>query len=87
MIRHRALTIHFVICVCAALLAFPVVFAVSAAGAAESIDELSEKGKKEGGKLNLYAALSARSMEMILPYSRPGVGPARADGLRHSCLK
>ena len=67
MIRHRALTIHFVICVCAALLAFPVVFAVSAAGAAESIDELYEKAKKEGGKLTLYAALSARSMEVILP--------------------
>jgi iron(III) transport system substrate-binding protein len=67
MIRHRALTIHFVICVCAALLAFYVVFAVSTAGAAESIDELYEKVKKEGGKLTLYAALSARSMEVILP--------------------
>lgn len=33
----------------------------------ESIDELYEKAKKEGGKLNLYATLSANSIEVILP--------------------
>jgi ABC-type glycerol-3-phosphate transport system substrate-binding protein len=33
----------------------------------ESIDQLYEKVKKEGGKLTIYAALSARSMEIILP--------------------
>ena len=33
----------------------------------ESIDQLYEKVKKEGGKLTVYAALSARSMEIILP--------------------
>jgi iron(III) transport system substrate-binding protein len=36
-------------------------------GAAESLDELHQKAKKEGGKLTIYAALSARSMEVILP--------------------
>jgi iron(III) transport system substrate-binding protein len=33
----------------------------------ESLDELYEKAKKEGGKLNLYASLSANSIEVILP--------------------
>jgi hypothetical protein len=35
--------------------------------AVESLDELHQKAKKEGGKLTIYAALSARSMEVILP--------------------
>jgi iron(III) transport system substrate-binding protein len=47
------------------------IFAASAPpGAAvktESIDELYEKAKKEGGQLTLYIALSARSEEIILP--------------------
>jgi iron(III) transport system substrate-binding protein len=71
MIRHKALTIRFVhvtvVYVCVALLALPAVFAAGAPGAAESLEELHEKAKKEGGKLTLYAALSARSMEVILP--------------------
>jgi len=33
----------------------------------ESIDELYEKVKKEGGRLTLYIALSAKSEEVILP--------------------
>jgi iron(III) transport system substrate-binding protein len=33
----------------------------------ESIDELYEKAKKDGGPLTLYIALSARSEEVILP--------------------
>jgi iron(III) transport system substrate-binding protein len=33
----------------------------------ESLDELYEKVKKEGGQLTLYIALSARSEEIILP--------------------
>jgi hypothetical protein len=33
----------------------------------DSLDELYEKTKKEGGKLNLYASLSANSIEVILP--------------------
>jgi iron(III) transport system substrate-binding protein len=46
-------------------------FAASASSSpavkAESIDELYEKAKKEGGQLTLYIALSARSEEIILP--------------------
>jgi iron(III) transport system substrate-binding protein len=38
-----------------------------AAAKTESIDELYEKVKKEGGQLTLYIALSARSEEVILP--------------------
>lgn len=34
---------------------------------AESLDELYAKAKKEGGKLTLYASLSNRSQEVILP--------------------
>jgi hypothetical protein len=34
---------------------------------AETMDELYEKAKKEGGQLTLYIALSARSEEIILP--------------------
>ena len=41
-------------------------FAASAPGATESIDQVYEKAKKEG-KLNLYAALSANSIQVILP--------------------
>jgi iron(III) transport system substrate-binding protein len=33
----------------------------------ESLDELHEKAKKEGGKLNLYASLSGSSIDVILP--------------------
>ena len=43
--------------------ALPAVFGA----AAQSLDELHEKAKKEGGKLTIYAALSARSMEVIPP--------------------
>jgi iron(III) transport system substrate-binding protein len=35
--------------------------------AAESLDQLYEKAKREGGNLTLYAPLSARTMEVILP--------------------
>lgn len=41
--------------------------AASAPTKAESLDELHEKAKKEGGKLNLYASLSGNSIEVILP--------------------
>ena len=43
------------------------VFAAAAAAKPESLDELYEKAKKEGGKLNLYLALSQRSGEVIPP--------------------
>jgi iron(III) transport system substrate-binding protein len=48
------------------VLALPAAFAASASGAGESVDQLYEKAKKDG-KLTLYAPLSARSMEVILP--------------------
>jgi hypothetical protein len=41
--------------------------AASAPTKAESLDELYEKAKKEGGKLSLYASLSGASVEVILP--------------------
>lgn len=41
--------------------------AASAAVKVESLDELHEKAKKEGGKLNLYASLSGASIDVILP--------------------
>ena len=44
--------------------------APSPASKAESMDELYEKVKKEGGQLTLYIALSARSEEVILPIFR-----------------
>ena len=48
------------------VLARPAAFAASAPGGGESLDQLYEKAKKDG-KLTLYAPLSARSMEVILP--------------------
>ena len=49
------------------IFALPAVFAAGAPGAGESLDQLYEKVKKEGGKLTVYAALSARSIEVIFP--------------------
>lgn len=49
------------------IFALPIVLGAGAPGAGESIDQLYDKVKKEGGKLTIYAALSARSMEVILP--------------------
>jgi iron(III) transport system substrate-binding protein len=56
-----------VVCIAVLIFALPAVFAGSAPAASESLDQLYEKVKKEGGKLTLYAALSARSTEVILP--------------------
>lgn len=42
-------------------------FAASAPAKAESLDQLYERAKKEGGKLSIYAALSQKSMDVILP--------------------
>jgi iron(III) transport system substrate-binding protein len=53
--------------VAASIFALSAVFAAGAPVASESLDQLYEKVKKEGGKLTVYAALSARSMEVILP--------------------
>jgi ABC-type glycerol-3-phosphate transport system substrate-binding protein len=46
------------------ILAIPAAFAAGVP--AESLDSLHEKAKKEG-KVTIYAALSSRSMEVILP--------------------
>ena len=53
-----------------ALLSFGNLQAARAASAptkVDSLDELYEKAKKEGGKLNLYASRAANSIEVILP--------------------
>ena len=39
----------------------------SAPAKVNSLDKLYHKAKKEAGKLNLYASLSANSIEVILP--------------------
>jgi iron(III) transport system substrate-binding protein len=49
------------------LFAGRIVFAAAAPAKPESLEELYEKAKKEGGKLTLYAALSQKSMDVILP--------------------
>jgi iron(III) transport system substrate-binding protein len=59
--------VGMVVCIAVLIFALPAVFAGSAPAASESLDQLYEKVKKEGGKLTLYAALSARSTEVILP--------------------
>src|SRR4029077_12301518 len=66
--RHNASLIRFgpgiVFFVLVSVLTLTAAFAASAPG--ESIDQLYEKAKKDG-KLTLYAPLSARSLEVILP--------------------
>ena len=59
--------VGMVVCIAVLIFALPAVFAGSAPAASESLDQLYEKVKKEGGKLTVYAALSARSTEVILP--------------------
>jgi len=50
-----------------ALFYLAVVLVPGLVAAAESLDQLYEKAKREGGNLTLYAPLSARTMEVILP--------------------
>ena len=57
-------------------------YAAAAQAKAESFDELHEKAKKEGGKLNLYASLSQNSIDVILPAFQkrfPGVTVDHTD--------
>jgi iron(III) transport system substrate-binding protein len=61
------LRLVFSVCVVVSVLSFSRAFAASTPAPMESLDQLHEKVKKEGGKLTIYAALSARSMEVILP--------------------
>jgi iron(III) transport system substrate-binding protein len=59
-----------------------IIYAASAPAKAESLDELHEKAKKEGGKLNLYASLSGNSVDVILPAFQkrfPGVTVDHTD--------
>jgi iron(III) transport system substrate-binding protein len=49
------------------LLFFAIAVGVGRPALCQTLDELYEKAKKEGGKLTLYAALSSRSMEVIPP--------------------
>lgn len=71
MMRHRlalnCLGLDLGVCIFACVFAVSNVFAAGAPGAPESIDQLYEKAKKEGGRLTVYAALSATSIEVILP--------------------
>jgi iron(III) transport system substrate-binding protein len=57
-------------------------YAASTPTKGESLDELHEKTKKEGGKLNLYASLSGNSIDVILPAFQkrfPGVTVDHTD--------
>ena len=59
------LRLGMVVSVFVSLLPSPAIFAASAPMMVESLDQLYEKAKKEGGRLTIYAALSAKSMEAI----------------------
>jgi iron(III) transport system substrate-binding protein len=69
--RHRSrlnrAVLGLVGCIAVFIFTLPIGLAASVPGPGESIDQLYEKVKKEGGRLTIYAALSARSMEIILP--------------------
>lgn len=65
------------------LLSLPPVFAASAPAPAESLDQLAERVKKEGGKVTVYASFSNRSIEVILPGFMkrfPGITVNHVDG-------
>jgi iron(III) transport system substrate-binding protein len=76
-------------CVFVSLLWGPAVFGASAPPAGESIDQVYEKAKKEGGKVTVYAPFSNRSMEVILPGFMkrfPGVTVNHVDGTPNQLL-
>ena len=57
-------------------------YAAGAPTKSDSLDELHENAKKEGGKLNLYASLSQNSIDVILPAFQkrfPGVTVDHTD--------
>jgi iron(III) transport system substrate-binding protein len=49
------------------LLSLSLILTLHGRAASQSLDELYERAKKEGGKLSLYAPLSSRAMEVIPP--------------------
>jgi iron(III) transport system substrate-binding protein len=85
MIRHNAPTnlrdwvrVGFL-----AIVALAIVITAFPSFAAESLDQLYESAKKEGGKVTLYAPLSPHAMEVILPAFMkrfPGVTVNHIDG-------
>jgi iron(III) transport system substrate-binding protein len=93
MTRRSALSNWLGLSIClyvfASLLSLPAVFAASASSSAESIDQVYEKAKKEGGKVTVYAPFSNRSMEVILPGFMkrfPGVTVNHVDGTPNQLL-
>ena len=76
-------------CVLVSLLWVNAVWAASAPASGESIDQVYEKAKKEGGKVTVYAPFSNRSMEVILPGFMkrfPGVTVNHVDGTPNQLL-
>ena len=65
MIRYtfpsKVLRLGIILCI----LSLPAAFPARSPAATDPITELHEKAKKEGGKLTLYAPLSARAMNVI----------------------
>ena len=87
MTRLTALSNRFglsvVLYILVSLLSLSPLFAASAPAPAESLDQLYEKAKKEGGKVTVYAPYSNRSIEVILPGFMkrfPGVTVNHVDG-------
>ena len=71
------------------LLSLPPLLAASAPASDESIDQVYEKAKKEGGKVTVYAPFSNRSIEVILPGFMkrfPGVTVNHVDGTPNQLL-
>src|SRR5215470_2932868 len=93
MTRRSALSNGLGLSICvyvfASLLSLPAVLAASASSSGESIDQVYEKAKKEGGKVTVYAPFSNRSMEVILPGFMkrfPGVTVNHVDGTPNQLL-
>jgi iron(III) transport system substrate-binding protein len=78
-----------VIYVLASLWSLAPLLAASAPASDESIDQVYEKAKQEGGKVTVYAPFSNRSMEVILPGFMkrfPGVTVNHVDGTPNQLL-
>lgn len=67
MIRYHFRSDGFRLRIILCILSLHAVFPAISRAATDSISELHEKAKKEGGKLTLYAPLSSRAMEVIPP--------------------
>jgi hypothetical protein len=62
------------LCYLFALATLSTVGAAAAPSKTKSLDELYEKANKEGGKLNLYASLSANSIDTVRKLCRKPAG-------------